>query len=70
MMEALYVRCASSLKQKFVFPHGTHNETWRCQGYFHALMGFVLEARKRDAVLSEESTTRTQPTLHSVVKSV
>ncbi|KAJ1524758.1 hypothetical protein ONE63_009636 [Megalurothrips usitatus] len=70
MMDSLFARCGSSLKQKYAFPHGTHNETWRCQGYFHAWTGFMLEIRKRDAVLADQSTTRTQPMLHSVINAV
>lgn len=70
MMDSLYSRCGSLLKQKYVFPHGTHNETWRAQGYFHAWMGFFGEIRKREASIADESTTRTQPLLHSVIKSV
>ncbi|XP_034255413.1 protein ABHD13 [Thrips palmi] len=70
MMECLYECCASSLKQKFVFPNGTHNETWRCQGYFHVWMGLLVELRKRDANLADQTTTRAQPLIHSVIETV
>lgn len=70
MMECLYECCASSLKQKYAFPHGTHNETWRCQGYFHAWMSFVMDVRKSDANLADQTTTRAQPILHSVIETV
>ncbi|KAK3932243.1 Protein ABHD13 [Frankliniella fusca] len=69
MMDSLFNRCGSTTKQKCVFPLGTHNETWRCQGYFHAWMGFFLEIRKKDATLADCNITRSQPSLHLVINS-
>ncbi|XP_068124123.1 protein ABHD13 isoform X1 [Hyperolius riggenbachi] len=43
MMKQLYELSPSRTKILAVFPDGTHNDTWHCQGYFEALEQFLKE---------------------------
>ncbi|XP_030057180.1 protein ABHD13 [Microcaecilia unicolor] len=46
MMKQLYELSPSRTKRLAVFPDGTHNDTWQCQGYFTALEQFIKEIIK------------------------
>lgn len=43
MTQRLYQGCASPMKRLVTFESGTHNETWECRGYYHALSLFINE---------------------------
>ncbi|KAE8625820.1 hypothetical protein XENTR_v10006400 [Xenopus tropicalis] len=43
MMKQLYELSPSRTKRLAIFPDGTHNDTWQCQGYFTALEQFIKE---------------------------
>ncbi|KAK4316995.1 hypothetical protein Pmani_011896 [Petrolisthes manimaculis] len=47
MMVDLYHCCASPVKRLMQFTHGSHNETWRCPGYYQVLAHFLDEVFKR-----------------------
>lgn len=47
MMADLHQQCSSHHKQLLQFETGTHNETWNCPGYYHALANFLNDARIR-----------------------
>ncbi|XP_035250063.1 protein ABHD13 [Anguilla anguilla] len=49
MMKQLYELSPSRTKRMAVFPDGTHNDTWQCQGYFPALEQFVKNLSKSHA---------------------
>lgn len=70
MMDSLYTQCASSLKVKLVFPHGTHNETWQCSGYYSAWKAFFDKIRSTEASVADKSTARSQPVMHSLIELV
>lgn len=46
MMKQLYELSPSRTKRLAIFPDGTHNDTWQCQGYFAALEQFLREVLK------------------------
>lgn len=46
MMKQLYELSPSRTKRLAIFPEGTHNDTWQCQGYFTALEQFIKELVK------------------------
>ncbi|XP_005997062.1 protein ABHD13 [Latimeria chalumnae] len=46
MMKQLYELSPSRTKRLAIFPDGTHNDTWQCQGYFSALEQFIKELIK------------------------
>ncbi|XP_028847836.1 protein ABHD13 [Denticeps clupeoides] len=46
MMKQLYELSPARTKRLAVFPEGTHNDTWQCQGYFAALEQFMKELLK------------------------
>ncbi|CAL4171015.1 unnamed protein product, partial [Meganyctiphanes norvegica] len=43
MMTELYHLCASENRRLMQFNQGTHNETWKCPGYYQAIMYFMDE---------------------------
>ncbi|XP_048835077.1 protein ABHD13 [Brienomyrus brachyistius] len=49
MMKQLYELSPSRTKRLAVFPDGTHNDTWQCQGYFAALEQFIKDLLKSHA---------------------
>lgn len=49
MMKQLYELSPSRTKRLAIFPEGTHNDTWQCQGYFPALEQFVRDLLKSHA---------------------
>ncbi|XP_010878703.2 protein ABHD13 [Esox lucius] len=49
MMKQLYELSPSRTKRLAIFPEGTHNDTWQCQGYFAALEQFVRDLMKSHA---------------------
>ncbi|KAG2456579.1 protein ABHD13 [Erpetoichthys calabaricus] len=55
MMKQLYELSPSRTKRMAIFPDGTHNDTWQCQGYFTALEQFIKELLKSH---SHEETTK------------
>ncbi|KAI1885346.1 hypothetical protein AGOR_G00219190 [Albula goreensis] len=61
MMKQLYELSPSRTKRLAVFPDGTHNDTWQCQGYFAALEQFIKDLLKShahdEAVQGEASIT-------------
>lgn len=54
MMKQLYELSPARTKRLAIFPEGTHNDTWQCQGYFAALEQFIKDLLKSHA--REEST--------------
>ncbi|XP_030643059.1 protein ABHD13-like [Chanos chanos] len=46
MMRQLYELSPSQTKHLATFPEGTHNDTWKCQGYFAALEQFMKDLLK------------------------
>ena len=46
MMKQLYELSPSRTKRLAIFPDGTHNDTWQCQGYFTALEQFIRDVMK------------------------
>ncbi|KAK1167956.1 protein ABHD13-like [Acipenser oxyrinchus oxyrinchus] len=54
MMKQLYELSPSRTKRFAIFPDGTHNDTWQCQGYFTAIEQFIKELIKNN---SHEETT-------------
>jgi fermentation-respiration switch protein FrsA (DUF1100 family) len=56
MMKQLYELSPSRTKRLAIFPDGTHNDTWQCQGYFTALEQFIKEVIKSH---SPEEMTKT-----------
>ncbi|XP_039182150.1 protein ABHD13 [Crotalus tigris] len=46
MMKQLYELSPARTKRLAIFPDGTHNDTWQCQGYFTALEQFIKEVIK------------------------
>ncbi|XP_036396558.1 protein ABHD13 [Megalops cyprinoides] len=46
MMKQLYELSPARTKRLAVFPDGTHNDTWQCQGYFAALEQFLKDLAK------------------------
>lgn len=56
MMKQLYELSPSRTKRLAIFPDGTHNDTWQCQGYFTALEQFIKEVIKSH---SPEDMTKT-----------
>ncbi|XP_066562259.1 protein ABHD13 isoform X2 [Amia ocellicauda] len=55
MMKQLYELSPSRTKRLAIFPDGTHNDTWQCQGYFTALEQFIKELLKNH---SHEETVK------------
>ncbi|KAG7264262.1 hypothetical protein CRUP_035698 [Coryphaenoides rupestris] len=53
MMKQLYELSPARTKRLAIFPEGTHNDTWQCQGYFAALEQFIKDLLKSHA--DEES---------------
>ncbi|KAK3542828.1 hypothetical protein QTP70_004636 [Hemibagrus guttatus] len=49
MMKQLYELSPARTKRLGIFPEGTHNDTWQCQGYFAALEQFIKELLKGHA---------------------
>ncbi|KAF4527333.1 hypothetical protein B566_EDAN001110 [Ephemera danica] len=49
MMSQLHQHCGSPHKQLLCFDTGTHNETWTCPGYYHAIKTFLNDLRERGA---------------------
>lgn len=49
MMKQLYELSPARTKRLAIFPEGTHNDTWQCQGYFSALEQFVKDLLKNHA---------------------
>lgn len=49
MMKQLYELSPARTKRLAIFPDGTHNDTWQCQGYFAALEQFIKEVVKSHA---------------------
>ncbi|XP_077473885.1 protein ABHD13 [Stigmatopora argus] len=49
MMKQLYEMSPARTKRLAIFPEGTHNDTWQCQGYFAALEQFIGELLKSHA---------------------
>ncbi|XP_062390377.1 protein ABHD13 [Sardina pilchardus] len=49
MMKQLYELSPARTKRLGIFPEGTHNDTWQCQGYFAALEQFMKELLKSHA---------------------
>ncbi|XP_054644037.1 protein ABHD13 [Dunckerocampus dactyliophorus] len=49
MMKQLYELSPSRTKRLAIFPEGTHNDTWQCQGYFAALEQFIKDLLKSHA---------------------
>lgn len=49
MMKQLYELSPARTKRLGIFPEGTHNDTWQCQGYFAALEQFMRELLKSHA---------------------
>ncbi|XP_064122693.1 uncharacterized protein LOC135226942 [Macrobrachium nipponense] len=47
MMMELYHSCASPAKRLMQFTQGSHNETWKCPGYYQVLAHFLDEVFKR-----------------------
>ncbi|RXG51227.1 Protein ABHD13 [Armadillidium vulgare] len=43
MMMELYQSCPSPLKRMLKFVRGSHNETWRCRGYYQGISEFLDE---------------------------
>uniref|UniRef100_A0A8C5KC32 Serine aminopeptidase S33 domain-containing protein n=1 Tax=Jaculus jaculus TaxID=51337 RepID=A0A8C5KC32_JACJA len=56
MMKQLYKLSPSQTKRLAIFPDGTHNDIWQCQGYFTALEQFIKEVIKSH---SPEEMTKT-----------
>ncbi|XP_065339390.1 protein ABHD13 [Cloeon dipterum] len=48
MMTTLSQRCGSIHKQLLCFETGSHNETWTCHGYYHAISTFLNDLRERN----------------------
>uniref|UniRef100_A0A5F9CTJ1 Uncharacterized protein n=1 Tax=Oryctolagus cuniculus TaxID=9986 RepID=A0A5F9CTJ1_RABIT len=46
MMKQLYELSPQRTKRLAIFPEGTHNDTWQCQGYFTALEQFIQQVMK------------------------
>ncbi|CAN0045028.1 unnamed protein product [Rangifer tarandus platyrhynchus] len=46
VMKQLYELSPSRTKRLAIFPDGTHNDTWQCQGYFTALEQFIRDVMK------------------------
>ncbi|CAL8322448.1 unnamed protein product [Merluccius merluccius] len=49
MMKQLYELSPARTKRLAIFPEGTHNDTWQCQGYFAALEQFIKDLLKSHA---------------------
>ncbi|XP_054888159.1 protein ABHD13 [Poeciliopsis prolifica] len=49
MMKQLYELSLARTKRLAIFPEGTHNDTWQCQGYFAALEQFMKDLLKSHA---------------------
>ncbi|XP_029314622.1 protein ABHD13 [Cottoperca gobio] len=49
MMKQLYELSPARTKRLAIFPEGTHNDTWQCQGYFAALEQFMKDLMKSHA---------------------
>ncbi|XP_068209907.1 protein ABHD13 [Palaemon carinicauda] len=47
MMMELYHSCASPGKRLMQFTQGSHNETWKCPGYYQVMAHFLDEVFKR-----------------------
>ncbi|KAB7498500.1 Protein ABHD13 [Armadillidium nasatum] len=43
MMMELYQSCPSPMKRMLKFVRGSHNETWRCRGYYQGISEFLDE---------------------------
>ncbi|XP_038051324.1 protein ABHD13-like [Patiria miniata] len=54
MMHELFLRCGTKNKQLIRFEGGTHNETWRCHGYFTVLREFLTQATYRETQLIKD----------------
>ncbi|XP_059820743.1 protein ABHD13 [Hemitrygon akajei] len=61
MMKQLCELSASRTKRLVIFPDGTHNDTWQCQGYFAALEQFIKELLKNNS--HEEVKTTSNVTI-------
>ncbi|XP_007891662.1 protein ABHD13 isoform X1 [Callorhinchus milii] len=61
MMKQLYELSTSRTKRLAIFPDGTHNDTWQCQGYFAALEQFIKELLKNHS--HEEIKTSSNVTI-------
>ncbi|XP_029460406.1 protein ABHD13 [Rhinatrema bivittatum] len=62
MMKQLYELSPSRTKRLAVFPDGTHNDTWQCQGYFPAVEQFIKEVIK-DHCTEEVAKTSSNVTI-------
>jgi hypothetical protein len=63
MMAQLHQRCGSIHKQLLCFESGSHNETWTCPGYYHAINTFIHDLRSRESVTQPVSSTSHQSPL-------
>ncbi|XP_022101505.1 protein ABHD13-like [Acanthaster planci] len=54
MMHELFQRCGTKNKQLIRFEGGTHNETWRCQGYFTVIREFLTQVTYRETQLIKD----------------
>lgn len=61
MMKQLYELSPSRTKRMAIFPDGTHNDTWQCQGYFAALEQFIKELTNNHC--PEENTKASNVTI-------
>ena len=43
MMMELYQTCPAVLKRLLQFANGSHNETWKCPGYYQSISHFLHE---------------------------
>ncbi|XP_071804670.1 protein ABHD13-like [Asterias amurensis] len=48
MMSDLFRKCGTRHKQLIRFEGGTHNETWRCNGYFTVIREFLTKVTYRE----------------------
>ncbi|KAM7380383.1 hypothetical protein PAMP_003685 [Pampus punctatissimus] len=58
MMKQLYELSPARTKRLAIFPEGTHNDTWQCQGYFAALEQFIKDLMKSHAHEEPSSSTK------------
>jgi fermentation-respiration switch protein FrsA (DUF1100 family) len=61
MMTILSQRCGSIYKQLLCFETGSHNETWTCPGYYHALNTFLQDLRSRSHGTVAQSAPMPRP---------
>ncbi|XP_072037872.1 protein ABHD13-like [Amphiura filiformis] len=59
MMQALFRICGAPSKQMARFEEGTHNETWRCRGYFSVIRQFTATVCRPGSNVMEPSPSPT-----------